>query len=328
MGGVGDWMMNTKSKQPKSFSLRLFYLALVKINGMKRFYLPLLVALLSSFYSSAQTHFITAWQTQGMIYTDYLPDYSFHPYSTGWPSHVNRDSLYIDINRDGVYDYRIFISASGSPGGGAVGYTLLSLHQNMIMTTLDSFHIYNPGHFYPLDTFLHIVAKRYFKNDSLGNSNDSMWRNGEITISKYIINGGTGTLVDWVISPDDPLTTPYYYFVKTVVNSDTLLGYIQLSSNNLLFDYASEGGDTAYIINSINDLPNNSSISTFPNPFTHQININYTKPFEYELMDYVGRVVMKGRAERSINTAQLAAGNYLLVMKNEEMYCVKKVVKE
>ena len=65
-----------------------------------------------------------------------------------------------------------------------------------------------------------------------------------------------------------------------------------------------------------------------PNPFSHQININYTKPFEYELMDYIGRVAMKGKAERSINTAQLAAGNYLLVMKNEEMKCVRKVVKE
>ena len=105
-----------------------------------------------------------------------------------------------------------------------------------------------------------------------------------------------------------------------------MLGYVHMNYNSVL-DYAIEGPTSSYIDGLPNDLPTDKSISTYPNPFANQININYAKPFDYQITDYIGRVVATGKAEKTINTSDLPAGNYLLLMKNEEMSCVKKIMK-
>ncbi len=81
---------------------------------MKRCCFLLLVTLLSTFYAFAQTHFITAGQTQGMIFTDYVPDeVLYNRHYNGW----RNDS--IDVNHDGIADmiirYYVMNNIFGSP---------------------------------------------------------------------------------------------------------------------------------------------------------------------------------------------------------------------
>ncbi len=127
-----------------------------------------------------------------------------------------------------------------------------------------------------------------------------------------------------------PINDPYYYFLKVVTNTDTLLGYLHFKSNGsglgTILAYAIEGSDSTIIISSVNDV-SPSNISIYPNPFTNQINIITEKPFEYEIADYMGRAVLSGKSDKIINTAQLSAGGYFLILKSEEILSVKKIVK-
>ena len=49
--------------------------------------------------------------------------------------------------------------------------------------------------------------------------------------------------------------------------------------------------------------------------------------FQYTISDYMGRVVMQGESDKTIETETLASGSYILSIKNEEMFTVKKMVK-
>ena len=91
-------------------------------------------------------------------------------------------------------------------------------------------------------------------------------------------------------------------------------------------DFACEGPTSSYIITSTNNL-SPTSISISPNPFNHQINIGTDKVVEYQVSDYTGRVLLSGKTERSIATEILPSGSYLLLLKNEELYSIKKMVK-
>lgn len=84
---------------------------------------------------------------------------------------------------------------------------------------------------------------------------------------------------------------------------------------------------TACLFTGVNDLRKVYPVSISPNPFTSFINITTDKAFHYSISDYLGRVVLSGETDKTIETEALASGNYILTIKNEEMVMVRKMVK-
>ncbi|MES2621955.1 MAG: T9SS type A sorting domain-containing protein [Bacteroidota bacterium] len=270
--------------------------------------------------SYAQSHFITAGQTQGMVVTDYVPDYSIPVTLYDQHFHVS-GSVDVDLNRDSIYDFNISIRTYG---GLAVTFTDCEIHglnQNAIFTKSDTMRTCVSGQLVPT-SFTQSVAKKYLAYDTLSHSQNASWQN-EVLI-EHSSSPNCELLTDYDYSPTD---TPYYYFLRVITANDTLLGYLKFSTIEAkLLDFAIEGPTSSHIISSISNLAS-SNISISPNPFTSFIHITTEKSFQFTMSDYVGRVVLSGSADKTIRTEDLPAGNYLLTIKNEETVSVKKVVK-
>ena len=288
---------------------------------MKRFFFLLIVTVVSTLPASSQTHFITAGQTQGMIFTDYVPDYLFYT------------EMNIDLNHDGINDCKLIHHLYSDPMShiGHSSDSIFTSNKCFVFSVVDSFI----GNYCVTNSTWR--AKNFNPSDTVYFSDDSTWQNQGVIIRNDIWLIGESCFIGFpginLGSPSD--TVPSYYFLKLITNNDTLYGFLHFSiiSNHntydgeiTMHDFACEGPTSSYIINSINDL-SSSNISVSPNPFTNQINISTDKPFSYQITDYIGSVVLQGRAENNIQTGALAAGSYLLLIKNEEYYSVKKITK-
>jgi hypothetical protein len=275
----------------------------------------------------AQTNFITAGQTDGMITTIFDPYYRI-PIVQEINHHNYYGSDSIDINYDGIYDYRLIYSRGGSLAGSYWSYNIHSLNQNYVMATLDTYRVSRRPTVCQSDTLYHYVAKKYFHGDTLMNSSDSLWRNQYLLIHYYCYVGGTSSLLtDYIM----PLTDPYYYILKVITLTDTLLGYLQFSTQNKLFSYACQGQDSI-IVNIITSISpdysiNDEGIKIYPNPFSNQISIASEKLYDYQINDYLGRIMLSGKSNQPINTEPLPAGNYILLLKNEDTFISRKIVK-
>ncbi|MCB0698783.1 MAG: T9SS type A sorting domain-containing protein, partial [Chitinophagaceae bacterium] len=98
-------------------------------------------------------------------------------------------------------------------------------------------------------------------------------------------------------------------------------------------DTAKSNCITVQIKVSVDDIAANNNVRIYPNPVTSELFIEgISKGTIVELYDVVGRKVYLAVAENAkhiINTSQLAKGNYLLKLSNENSVpVVKKVVKE
>lgn len=270
---------------------------------MKSTFLLLLVSLLCSFHVAAQSHFITAGQTQGMIFTDVAPDYVF-PNTVGYIYDYT-----FDLNNNGADDCRIrykpFYDFTD-------GFTSIQMYIGSVKEI-------------NYDSTM-VVSKKFMLGDTMPTFTFSLVSNSNISYQRceHILPHGICGQLKTYTDPSFPANDhDYYYSIQMLSEADTLLGYIHMTYTSIL-DFAIESHSA---LSSTKDLTADKYITTYPNPFTNQININYSKPFNYQITDYIGRVVLVGKAEKTINTEQLPAGNYLLVIKNEETYSVKKIVK-
>ncbi len=277
---------------------------------MKRFFFFLLF-ITGILNANAQTHFITAGQTQGMMFTDYVPDLTIPIANNPGSVHVD-----IDINNDTIPDVSIVSSFYWSGGmGHFVESGSLSLHAIRSEVELIAKNDSNTC------GYINVMAVRFVYGDTILNDSNYIYSNSPL-IHQYTTGNGGGCYYSIGYAGSDPC----FFAGRMIENNDTLLFYIHYSGNKIL-DYAIEGQDTSLTISSIKDLSNKNSITIFPNPFTSSITTSYNKAFEYQITDYSGRVVLQGKAEKSIATDKLATGNYLLLMKNEELYSVKRIVK-
>jgi hypothetical protein len=293
---------------------------------MKTLYTPLLIILLSTFHASSQSHFITAGQTDQMIFTDYVPDTSIKPLPLNPPPYQDTGSLVIDINHDGMDDLKVSFRWWGSSGGSETSYRIYCLGQNTVMSNLEKKILYGVCGL-ACDTAYYTVAKRYNFGDTITSISDSGWQSEGV----LYINGGSSSLGGYTLTNGGslPRDTPFYYAFRIINQTDTTLGYLHFyyPSNRFKFmDFACEGPTSSYIISSVNNI-SSSSISISPNPFTSYIHITADKPFQYNISDYLGRVVLTGTTDKTIATEALASGNYVLTIKNEEMVTVRKMVK-
>ncbi len=257
-----------------------------------------------------------------MIFTDYVPDYVI---PTAWISfpHSSYGSLSIDLNKDNVDDLEIHKAIGGGLAATYTSYVIVFKNQNYLMTKLDSSRTFYNGDSTSSEPF-NPYAKKFNVGDSLISIIDSAWTNDSTYIESLGVGGGSTTLFTDYILPTD---APYYYFLKIITATDTLLGYLHFTTDGgQLLDFACEGPTSSHIISSTNDL-SSSNISISPNPFTFFINISSEKPFKYSISDYIGRLVKQGESYKTIETDALASGNYILTIKNEERFSVKKIVK-
>jgi hypothetical protein len=277
-----------------------------------------LLLIFVSITAFCQTHFITAGQTQGMIFTDYVPDEYF--FSPGTFNHTETKAF--DLNNDGTSDLNFYFGHLGIPSDGVINFSIQPL-QPEVQTLCFA---YSGSSL--CDSNLRVAIKIFQNGDTITNSN-TLWSESLTYILKdtgyahsEICFWGTDVFSSY---------SSYYCAGRFVTNIDTTLYYIHIRSNGsdsvTIADYAIEGQDTTYVISSTNDL-SPSNTSAYPNPFTNQINISTGKPFEYQLTDYTGRVVLSGKAEHTIATDELVRGCYLLAIKNEETFSVKKMVKQ
>ena len=77
----------------------------------------------------------------------------------------------------------------------------------------------------------------------------------------------------------------------------------------------------------ISDNPSTFQFSAFPNPFTSQLQIDTDEQMRYSIRNLQGQEIISGQANKTINTAQLAKGIYLLQLESEDGIAVKKIIK-
>ena len=131
--------------------------------------------------------------------------------------------------------------------------------------------------------------------------------------------------------------------ISTTVNNNitnVTVGKIAIKSDGKIIVV---GGAKANAPNNKNQIfiaqYNNSSIlsnsefnlknfSIFPNPVNETIYIPNISNFNYEICDFLGKIVIKGNNENQINVNSLSKGIYVLKLKTNERTINQKFIKE
>lgn len=249
-----------------------------------------------------------------MIFTDYVPDYVI-PLRTNVYG-IENGNLILDMNRDGINDFQIDYEYQYHFGQTLKALRATPMNRNSILSKIDTC-----GQFHSIE-IAKTVAISFSLNDTLKIAPPIEWSDSGVSCEIYyhaetpsVSNSYYYDCYDKNMSING---TPYYYFTRIIDGDDTLWGYMHIRLNETILDYAIE----------ISTLHPHKNCLPYPNPFTNQINIDYDKPFEYQITDYTGRVVLSGKTDKTIATGELAKGCYLITIKNEEVFSTKKIVKQ
>lgn len=272
----------------------------------------------------AQTDFITAGQSTGMIFTDYVPDYNFPlTLSSNVAYNYSDGSVDIDLNRNGTNDLTLLYHHSDGLAASSSSYSSTNLvtHTNCYVYCIsDTSH----GNYCNGNTY-QWIGKKYSVFDTLQTVNDSAWQSGTVKIeSSFSVMGYGCSLFDH--SFGDTIPDRRYYFVRLIESGDTLLGFIQLSTNHIIYDYAIQGIQSIFNITSISKINSENDVRVYPIPFTNQLNINTDSNIEYFLYDIWGNEVLTG-SSKTIDANSLSNGIYSLLIRREGVTTFRKVVK-
>ena len=83
----------------------------------------------------------------------------------------------------------------------------------------------------------------------------------------------------------------------------------------------------AFIASGIEDNPSIFQFSAFPNPFNNQLQVDTEVQMRYSIRSLQGQEILSGQTNKTINTAQLAKGIYLLQLESEDGIAIKKIIK-
>lgn len=152
-------------------------------------------------------------------------------------------------------------------------------------------------------------------------------RDGIITLNGIKIDTlFLSTTEDWVswgiVSMNLNLKQGHNDLIISSITSDGLanIDRMQFSSG------VSEG---SCVITSLNDQKEINFINVFPNPFTSNIKLQLFGPFEYELMDQLGKSCLRGQANNQVEFGEnLSKGMYLLKVSSNGSTKWLKVVKD
>ncbi len=272
---------------------------------------------------SAQTNYIIAGQTENMIFSDFIPDYSipiqYEIGGCGLPNH-SRGTLGLDINKDGTNDLTIVVDQCSSLGGGTFEISFVTSTATYVYAVFDTTQIHQ-GTYGSCDTLHQFVAKKFSERDTLFDSINVNWQSGEVLVASYFsLTGG----LTCNLSDRTPIDTPYY-FIKIISGGDTSLGFVHF--RNELLDYACQGPESTFIISSLEEIKDQRDVLIYPVPFTDYLIVESPFPLGYQIINTTGKIMLYGTYESQINTESLCAGYYLIKLRSENDYITKPLIK-
>jgi hypothetical protein len=124
-----------------------------------------------------------------------------------------------------------------------------------------------------------------------------------------------------------------YLAIRTIVNNDTVYGWVMLSGWAVglkIHSYAIQKVDTS----AISEFQETNTISTFPNPIKDQLNIVLSEmknECEISISDLTGKVLLKQHITDKISNvdfSNLVKGIYFLKLINGKQVEVRKIIRE
>ncbi len=259
---------------------------------------------------AAQGNFITAGQTQDMIYTEFEPDYYFR---------MNAPGLLMDLNWDGEPDLGLYAKQMQ---GGVMGGPYYIAFGGLVLDVY--------GKFFPDDTIHNIsVSKKFQFGDTMLFNAAGEWDYGndsftEIAVTCYPVPSWWCAATDTSIA----ILEPAYYFVKVITPPDTSYGYIHLridsALNVVVYDYACQGNEALHTIDPY--APIIKTPSVFPVPFLNYLTVQDAEGKKWIMIDVLGQTVLE--LHNGINdTGKLRRGTYFIKEESETPNLVRKVIK-
>jgi hypothetical protein len=231
-----------------------------------------------------------------------------------------KGAMAIDLNHDGaddlVYSHSWYHEGPGGDLDSMEIQPLTSIFISCILDTMERGNGFycSPGYF--------PVARAFLNGETLIDSSTGIWQNVSTAI---FVDASSASgfyycrlgLVQW--------TTPVYFFLKMITNTDTLLGYIHVFKDTIL-DYAIQGPQAYYNLTSVNS-PALKNIELYPIPCKNQFMILADDYIGYNLYDLSGQALLSG-STKVVNTAKLPQGPYIIMLKTREGPVFKQIVKQ
>ena len=173
---------------------------------------------------------------------------------------------------------------------------------------------------------------------------------GSTTVTSYCLSGDPVTGTGWSeVSEGNPpndrrfLMSTYLgdldpYSNKCldmaiVINNDSIYAnYVNVhnlfQTTDYIQDYYNNNISSCnQIVAEVPETTNDVNISVYPNPVSESVYVNVGKPFQYQLVDMKGAVVMNGNSAETSKYLQLnvESGMYILKVKTEDGFAVKKI---
>ena len=263
------------------------------------------------------------------VYMDVVPDYTL-PMLNGAPIGYLADSIKLDIDQDGIFDFFIYSGGGGGLGGGSESTTIVPLSTDNFVSTFPDTSYYGPPPLYVVDK----VPVAHITGDSISQLFPFTNSYSDFFASHYG-NFAAPTVIYWNNIGE------HYVAVKLIVPNDTLYGWIRVQVDGIgqitIKDYA------------CNKNPNHTSISTnlisnevsiFPNPSNSDLHIilNSSEPQTITVHTAEGALVntitinpnakyfIPGKYEYVLNTVSLAQGIYILTIDSPSERITKRFV--
>lgn len=261
--------------------------------------LYLIILLWGFLFFKTQAQFITAGQHTGSDYFhDLIPDLTLKSY---YNSNGNLDTLFLDLNHDGIEDVVLKLWNSGS---------LAFRNRYCRIATLNNSQIafdYSDSCFNDVGTFVGARQMAYSFNDGETINQNVIWSSGGLDLSyTYELTMTFSCIANTFAAGDGS-----YVGVRIFSGSDTLYGWIKLaevsSERCTVLEYASN--------------TNLMVLDVYPNPFTTELFITLTsdKPSQFILYNLLSQKFLEQSFVNSvsINTSQLSKGIYFYEVRNK-----------
>ena len=261
------------------------------------------------------------------IYTDLIPDVTVLMLN-GAPTGYYFDSLKLDIDQNGTFDFLIYSGGGGGLGGGGEGTTIVSLNTNSFISTFPDTSRWGP---FPSMYVVDSVPLAHATGDSICSSLLFTYSHSDFFASHYG-NFAAPTVTYWNNIGER------YVAVKLIVPNDTLFGWIKVQVDNTgqitIKDYACNKNP-----NHFSNMPS-SEVNLYPNPTNSDLHIifNSIEPQTITITTAQGALVniisvnpganyiYTDKYEYVLNTVSLSQGIYILTIDSSKGKTIKKFV--
>lgn len=280
----------------------------------------LAITLFAAFFSlnSFAQNSITGQVSQNDIYTNIEPDSSIQAVAVHLSELDGR--IDIDVDKNGVMDFRFYASGGGGLGGGSSGCTLSSFSSENKLLTHPETSLGYPGTQY----FTVNVADTLGENFELSSSCN--FNNGSAVIWSNHYGASAGaTVTTWNNIGDHYIG----FMIKPAY--DTLYGWIRISvipGTMTLKDFACNINDYSGI-----NLELRNNFCIYPNPANDFLNISIPENFKtnsFSICDISGKLLLEENYiedSKEVDISDFDKGIYIIIFSSENEQFIKKFVK-